>query len=213
MVKKKRSTKKSKSIKRKRSKSIKRKRSKSKKKSPFKKKDYRSKDGMLTYVWGPSLWHTLHTISFNYPLNPDAKTKKAYKQFFLSLKKVLPCGACRKNLTMNFKKCPLKNSDLENRDTLSRWVYRIHNVVNKMLGKTCNLSYCDVRDRYEAFRARCSLSDTQQDLKKMCNIQQKYEDGCTTPLKGIKSKCVINIVPKDHPCETFNIDSKCKLRR
>ena len=25
---------------------------------------------MLTSVWGPSLWHSLHTISFNYPVKP-----------------------------------------------------------------------------------------------------------------------------------------------
>ena len=33
-------------------------------------KDYNSGDGMLTSVWGPSLWHYLHVMSFNYPINP-----------------------------------------------------------------------------------------------------------------------------------------------
>jgi len=27
---------------------------------------YNSDEGMLTKVWGPPLWHVLHTISFNY---------------------------------------------------------------------------------------------------------------------------------------------------
>ena len=31
----------------------------------FKKRDFQSGDGMLTSVWGPSLWHYLHTLSFN----------------------------------------------------------------------------------------------------------------------------------------------------
>ena len=31
----------------------------------FSKKDYSSGDGMLTTVWGPSLWHYLHIMSFN----------------------------------------------------------------------------------------------------------------------------------------------------
>ena len=39
----------------------------------FKQQDYESSDGMLTYVWGPSLWHFLHTMSFNYPVNPTQK--------------------------------------------------------------------------------------------------------------------------------------------
>jgi hypothetical protein len=37
---------------------------KSKKHRTFKKKDYESNDGMLTTVWGPGMWHFLHTMSF-----------------------------------------------------------------------------------------------------------------------------------------------------
>ena len=38
--------------------------------------DYNSGDGMLTSVWGPSLWHYLHTISFNYPVTPTQEQKQ-----------------------------------------------------------------------------------------------------------------------------------------
>ena len=44
-------------------------------------KDFNSNDGMLTTVWGPSMWHYLHTMSFNYPVNPTPKDKKYYKDF------------------------------------------------------------------------------------------------------------------------------------
>ena len=37
--------------------------------------DYNSGDGMLTTVWGPGLWHYLHTMSFNYPNEPTKKEK------------------------------------------------------------------------------------------------------------------------------------------
>ena len=30
---------------------------------------------MLTSVWGPPMWHALHTISFNYPVNPSLQQK------------------------------------------------------------------------------------------------------------------------------------------
>jgi len=33
-------------------------------------KEYNSGEGMLTTVWGPSLWHYLHTMSFNYTIEP-----------------------------------------------------------------------------------------------------------------------------------------------
>ena len=56
------------------------------KKRTFSRKDYMSGDGMLTSVWGPAAWHLLHTISFNYPINPTEENKKQYKEFVESLK-------------------------------------------------------------------------------------------------------------------------------
>ena len=43
---------------------------KTKKHRVFKKKDFYSGDGMVTKIWGPVAWTLLHTISFNYPINP-----------------------------------------------------------------------------------------------------------------------------------------------
>ena len=79
------------------------------KNTTYKKEDFDSNDGMLTTVWGPSLWHSLHTISFNYPVKPTRNDKKNYKRFIMDLKYVLPCGKCRKNLPKNLKKVPLNN--------------------------------------------------------------------------------------------------------
>ena len=59
---------------------------KRKKKQVYSSDDYNSNDGMLTTVWGPSLWHTLHTISFNYPKRPTSSEKKNYKRFIMDLK-------------------------------------------------------------------------------------------------------------------------------
>ena len=52
--------------------------SKSKTKRVYSKKEYNSGDGMLTSVWGPSMWHYLHTMSFNYPVHPTTQEKKDY---------------------------------------------------------------------------------------------------------------------------------------
>lgn len=76
------------------------------KKNVFTEEDYNSNDGFLTSIWGNSAWHLLHTISFNYPVNPRPKDKENYRNFILSLKNVLPCGKCRANLKENFKKLP-----------------------------------------------------------------------------------------------------------
>ena len=74
------------------------------KKNLFSKSDYNSDNGMLSSIWGPSLWHALHCMSFNYPLNPTEKDKKNYHKFIKSLENVLPCKYCRINLPNNMKK-------------------------------------------------------------------------------------------------------------
>ena len=164
----------------------------------FKATDTKSGDGMLTTVWGPSLWHYLHTMSFNYPVEPTKEQKKYYKEFILNLEHVLPCKYCRMNLEKNFKKLPLTDKHMESRDTFSRYVYKLHEVINTMLGKKSGLSYCDVRERYEHFRARCTADQP-----------PNIEKGCTVPLKGKKSKGIIQIIPQDVPCETIQIDQQC----
>ena len=179
-----------------------------KKKKTFNKKDYTSSEGMLTSVWGPSLWHYLHIISFNYPINPTKVQKSKYKQMLLNLQYTLPCKYCRINLKNNFKKFPLVDSIFENRNNFSRYIYNLHELINKMLGKKSGLSYCDVRDRYEQFRSRCVLEKPK--IFKYTNKSKKEkEKGCTTPLYGKKSKCVITIVPQEKKCKTFKIDKKC----
>ena len=66
------------------------------------------------------MWHTLHTISFNYPVKPDSVTKKKYYEFFNSLENILPCKYCRINLKKNMRKVPLKfSSTMKNRESLS----------------------------------------------------------------------------------------------
>ena len=185
-------------------------------KKVYTKKDFKSGDGMLTTVWGPSLWHSLHTISFNYPVNPTIKDKKNYRKFILNLKYVLPCKYCRINFRKNLKDLPLTDKALKNRANFSRWMFDMHEHINKMLGKKSGLRFCDVRERYEHFRARCT-----QDIEKMKIIEiipknktrKKKEKGCVEPLFGKKSKCVIKIVPKESKTPTFQMDKKCIKKR
>ena len=183
----------------------------------FKKKDFYSGDGMLTTVWGPSQWHFLHTMSFNYPVDPTVEDKKHYKDYILSLRHILPCKYCRQNLTTNLKANPITADDMKNRDRFSRYVYKLHETVNKMLKKKSGLSYCDVRERYEHFRSRCTDEKPQlfslERQKKGKFTRKNQEKGCTEPLYGKKAKCVIKIVPQEEKCPTMQIDEKCLKER
>ena len=153
---------------------------------------------MDTRYWGPSGWKLLHSISFS----ENLPSEKDYKDFFYALAFVLPCKYCRINLMKNFKSIPLKLSSMKNRETFSKYIYDLHEHINKMLGKKSNLSYDDVRERYEHFRARCSV--------KKVKIKEK---GCTESLyKGEKSKCIIKIVPQSKKCNTFQMNKSCKKK-
>lgn len=165
--------------------------------------DYNSNDGMLTNVWGPTLWHSLHTISFNYPTFPTREQKQEYYAFFTSLQWILPCKYCRDNYKNNLKVLPLNSQVLLNRYNLSKWLYDLHNLVNKNLGKPITLTYEQVRDRFENFRARCTIDEK----------PTKIEKGCVKPLYGKKCKTTLNIVPLESNIKTFNISEECIIKK
>ena len=149
-------------------------------------------------------------MSFNYPTEPTNENKKHYKNFVKNLQYTLPCKYCRINLKNNFKVNPIKECHMKNRETFSRYIYELHELINKMLKKNSGLKYCDVRERYEHFRARCS-NDKPKIFK--FNKTKKKEKGCTEPLYGKKAKCIIKIVPNEKKCKTLEIDSKCLKKK
>ena len=180
------------------------------KRNVYTKKDYESGDGMLTSVWGPSMWHYLHTMSFNYPVHPSSEEKKHYYGFMKKLVYVLPCKYCRINLKTNYKNLPLRKCDMKNRESFSKYVYHLHELVNKMLKKKSALSYCQVRDRYENFRARCTQKKPL--IFKVKKRGTQKEKGCTIPLYGKKAKGIIKIVPQESKCKSFQMNKQCEKK-
>jgi hypothetical protein len=190
----------------------------------FSKSDYGSGNGMMTSVWGPAAWHLLHTISFNYPVHPTHDDKRHYREFILSFGKVLPCGKCRENFKNTLERMPVTNDVMSSRECFSKFIYRLHNDVNARLKKTRpNPTYCNVRDQYEVFRARCgktgssNAKHTTRTSKRVgqgrSGLTKEPEKGCTEPLRGIKTKCLIRIVPKEYRASTFRVHPSCSCRR
>ena len=103
--------------------------------------------------------------------------------------------------------------DMKNRETFSRYIYNLHEVINRMLGKESGLTFEQVRERYEHFRARCAKT-----LKKKVRFVDetslgKSELGCSEPLYGEKAKCVLHIVPHTTDTDSLVIDDKCVKKR
>jgi hypothetical protein len=81
---------------------------------------------MDTRFWGPSGWTFLHQITFSY----EPSQRKVVESLFRTLPFVLPCKFCRASLTEYMEKEPL---DISSQDALSRWLWKIHNLVNHKL--------------------------------------------------------------------------------
>ena len=171
----------------------------------FTRRELASSDGMLTTVWGPAMWHFLHTMSFNYPIAPTPEDKRHYGEFMRSLPGILPCKYCRENLAKTYKTNPPSEAHLASRATFSRYVYDLHEKVNHLLKKKSNLSFAAVRERYEHFRARCKPGPVDP---------KGPEKGCTEPLhRDAKARCVLRFVPQEDACPTFDMDKRCKFTR
>lgn len=168
------------------------------------KNSFNDTNGMQTNVWGPAAWLFLHCIAANY--TPDKA--RGYVIFFNSLKYVLPCGACRKNYDRILSNVlPLKKSVFKNRESVSLWLFLLHNQVQRdIYSKTLNVrdqpKYDDTYDSfmqtvrfYETFRAKCT----------------KDSYGCTVPYKGGRKRSRIIILPLLKRKKANSIQIKNKL--
>ncbi len=115
-------------------------------------------NGLITKIWGEHAWEFMHSISFGYPIQPTTEQMSQYRAFFTSIGDVLPCKYCRDSYSEFIRSDPdasLKDSDLESRDALTKWLYRLHNRVNKKLGITYGVTYDDICQKFESYRAKC----------------------------------------------------------
>lgn len=85
-------------------------------------------------VWGPILWTTMHLIALGYPKEPTFSEKRAAKEFYESLTHLIPCPICKLHYQQHVIDNPLTPS-LDSRHDLFQWTVKIHNLVNKELGK------------------------------------------------------------------------------
>lgn len=113
-----------------------------------------NKVGILPTCWGPAMWFTLHSIAYAY--NPQTD-KDNYYTFFSNLGNILPCEECRVHYSQNLNKQELFIA-LDNSENLFKWVYDLHNKVNRQTGVPESKwpSYESVKQRYGSFKASCT---------------------------------------------------------
>ena len=99
-------------------------------------------------VWGPHYWFFLHTIAMTYPMNPNAVTKRKYYDLIQNMPLFIPrsdIGDKFGGILINYPVTPY----LDNRDSFVRWVWFVHNKVNKGLDKP-QISLYESLDNYNA---------------------------------------------------------------
>ena len=157
-------------------------------------KDPNVDNGMMTKVWGPAGWLFLHCVTFGYPyiinpMNKDHSYKQDhYKTFFNMVGHILPCKYCRESYINFAREVPIDRF-LNSRENLCKWLYIIHNKVNKKLGVShdCVPHFTKIQQFYEQFRAKCKKTIEKE-------RRETSEKGCVKPADGTHKKCFINVV-------------------
>jgi hypothetical protein len=156
--------------------------------------DYKN-NGLITKIWGGPGWIFNHSITFGYPLEPTEEQKAKYKNYFISLGDVLPCRLCRESYKkiINTGDTALTDDVLKNRETLTKWLYRVHEAVNAKLEIDYGITYDEMVDRYESFRAKCGVPELTNkgcvaplDYKAFSFKKLYYVDAPIVPLEMVK---------------------------
>lgn len=107
-----------------------------------------------TCIWGNAQWVLLHIMSFNYPekiTEENKQVKKDMYNYLIALGSVLPCPKCKEHYFENIGKDLngyVLDDSLNSRDKFTRWMYELHNLVNKQTGKTVYPTYEEVYNIY-----------------------------------------------------------------
>jgi hypothetical protein len=88
---------------------------------------------MDTFAWGPRVWSFLEDIGYHCDLGAPVTTDSIVP-FLLSLRYVLPCVHCRINYERHLQEQPVE--PFVRKRQLLRWVFELHERVNKETKKT-----------------------------------------------------------------------------
>jgi hypothetical protein len=85
-------------------------------------------------IWGPHYWFFLHTIAMSYPVHPNAVTKKKYYDFVQNIPLFIPVESMAGEFSKLLDQYPVQPY-LDNKESFIRWMWFIHNKINKKLEK------------------------------------------------------------------------------
>ncbi|GAV01162.1 hypothetical protein RvY_11914 [Ramazzottius varieornatus] len=81
---------------------------------------------------GRNTWSFLHTMAATYPEKPSVEQQSDMRSFVHLFSKFYPCVHCAKDLQEELK---TNVPDTSSQSSFAQWMCRMHNTVNKKLGK------------------------------------------------------------------------------
>ena len=116
------------------------------------------------YFWGPKLWYSIYSFVSVYPDNPTSEIINSAKQFFISIKQLLPCKSCRNHYNQHTQEGNTNinnNINFMSRNNLIEFVFNLRNKVNNnkeieyyitlnYIKKKLNLMICTDNNKLDA---------------------------------------------------------------
>jgi len=109
-------------------------------------------------IWGPHYWFFLHTIAMSYPVHPNAVTKKKYYDFVQNIPLFIPVESMAGEFSKLLDQYPVQPY-LDNKESFIRWMWFIHNKINKKLEKpqiSLNDFYVNYYEEYKPMNEKMS---------------------------------------------------------
>jgi hypothetical protein len=109
-------------------------------------------------IWGPHYWFFLHTIAMSYPIHPNAVTKKKYYDFVQNIPLFIPVESMAGEFSKLLDQYPVQPY-LDNKESFIRWMWFIHNKINKKLEKpqiSLNDFYVKYYEEYKPMNEKMS---------------------------------------------------------
>ena len=86
-------------------------------------------------IWGPKAWHMLHAFSIGMNKSIKVEERKCYYLFYKTFAELIPCTVCKSHYIDYFYYIYTIEEKEINRESLKKYIYELHNIVNEDLNK------------------------------------------------------------------------------
>lgn len=135
--------------------------------------------------WGPHVWATLHTLALK--ADHEASMLPKFQAFVEALADLLPCAICQRDFS-----AWLREHGVPKAHDAFAWSVKLHNYVNKKLGKGLDLTESEARKLWTSDHCSYSCHDNaggrNMDLRNI--IAQEPNGPSTVPSTGPNGQTV-----------------------